>query len=97
MDDLLIKSCYLAGLIGDLREVFDILRKNLMILNPKKCIFGVFSGKFLRFMVSKSKIKPNPDKVQAIRDMKPLKMVCNVQRFTGQIAALNQFLSWSTV
>ncbi|KAH9658287.1 Ribonuclease H [Citrus sinensis] len=33
--------------IKDLREIFDILRKYKMRLNPAKCAFGVSSGKFL--------------------------------------------------
>ena len=42
-----------------------------MKLNPNKCAFGVSSGKFLGSMVSHRGIKANPDKIQAILDMKP--------------------------
>ena len=42
-----------------------------MKLNPSKCAFGVSSGKFLGFMVSDRGIKANPNKIQAILDMKP--------------------------
>ena len=42
-----------------------------MKLNPNKCAFGVSSGKFLGFMVSHRGIEANPDKIQAILDMKP--------------------------
>ncbi|RVW82137.1 hypothetical protein CK203_052459 [Vitis vinifera] len=38
-------------------------------LNPKKCIFGVTSGKLLRYMVSKRGIEVDPDKIKAILDM----------------------------
>jgi len=34
-----------------------------MKLNPKKCIFGVRSGKFLGFMISSRDIEANPDKI----------------------------------
>ena len=42
-----------------------------MKLNPSKCAFGVSLGKFLGFMVSYREIEANPDKIQAILDMKP--------------------------
>jgi len=42
-----------------------------MKLNPKKCVFEVLSRKFLGFMISHRDIEANPDKTQAILDMKP--------------------------
>ena len=46
-----------------------------MKLNPNKCAFGVSSGKFLGFMVSHKGIEANPDKIQAILNMKPPQML----------------------
>ena len=40
-----------------------------MKLNPSKCAFGVYSGKFLGFMVSQRGIEANPDKIKAILEM----------------------------
>ena len=37
-----------------------------MKLNPLKCEFGVSSGKFLGFMVTKRGIKANPIQLKAI-------------------------------
>ena len=42
-----------------------------MKLNPNKCAFGVLSGKFLGFMVSHKGIEANPNKIQAVLNMKP--------------------------
>ena len=64
-----------------------------MKLNPNKCAFGVSSGEFLGFMVSQRGIKANPDKIQAILDMEPPKNIKEVQSLTGQVAALNRFVS----
>jgi nucleotidyltransferase/DNA polymerase involved in DNA repair len=44
-----------------------------MKLNPAKCAFGVSSRKFLGYMVSNRGIKANPEKIQAILNMQPLK------------------------
>ena len=46
-----------------------------MRLNPSKCAFGVSSG---GFMVSHRGIEANPDKIQAILNMKPLQNVKEV-------------------
>ncbi|XP_021719307.1 uncharacterized protein LOC110686982 [Chenopodium quinoa] len=64
-----------------------------MKLNPKKCLFGVKSGKLLGFMVSKRGIDANPTKVQAALDLPKPKTKRDVQRLTGRIAALSRFIS----
>ena len=64
-----------------------------MNLNPSKCAFGVSSGKFLGFMVSHMGIEANPDKIQAILDMKPPQNVKEVQSLTERVVALNRFVS----
>ena len=57
--------------MDDLEETFDTLKQYNMKLNPSKCAFGVSSRKFLGFMVLNRGIEANPDKIQAILDMKP--------------------------
>jgi hypothetical protein len=47
-----VKSEKRGDLRDDLKETFDNLRKSKMMLNPKKCVFGVSSGKLLGYMVS---------------------------------------------
>ena len=67
-----------------------------MKLNPNKCAFEVSSEKFLGFMVSHRGIEANPDKIQAILDMKPPQSVKEVQSLTERVAALNRFVSKAT-
>jgi hypothetical protein len=52
IDDIVVKSEKHRDLLDDLKETFDNLRKSKMMLNPKKCVFGVSSGKLLGYMVS---------------------------------------------
>jgi hypothetical protein len=52
IDDIVVKSEKCGDLLNDLKETFDNLRKFKMMLNPKKCVFGVSSGKLLGYMVS---------------------------------------------
>jgi hypothetical protein len=52
IDDIVVKSEKRGDLLDDLNETFNNLYKFKMMLNPKKCIFGVSSGKLLSYMVS---------------------------------------------
>ncbi|RVW39472.1 hypothetical protein CK203_101499 [Vitis vinifera] len=54
-----------------LQEVFYLLRKYDMKLNPSKCAFGVSAGKFLGFMVSQRGIEVSPDQVKAVMETPP--------------------------
>ena len=96
VDDILVKSQMDENHLENLRETFDTLYSYNMKLNPRKCAFGVMAGKFLRFMVSQRGMEANPDKIQAIIEMAPLKNVKEVQSLNGKIAALNRFLSRAT-
>nr|XP_027082689.1 uncharacterized protein LOC113705025 [Coffea arabica] len=95
VDDILLKSRTTSTFLADLKEVLEVLRRTRMMLNPKKCVLGVTSGKFLGYLVSRRGIEANPDKVKAIQEMSPPRCVRDVQRLTGRLAALNRFLSQS--
>ena len=73
-----------------------MLRRYNMKLNPSKCNFGVLFGKFLGFMVSHRGIEVNPDKIQAIMNMEPLRNIKEVQSLTERVIALNRFVSKAT-
>jgi hypothetical protein len=69
IDDVVVKTREDEGLISDLAETFDNLRKFKIKLNPEKCTFGVPSGKLLGYIVSHHGIDPNPETVSAITKM----------------------------
>jgi hypothetical protein len=52
IDDIVVKSKKREHLLDDFKETFNNLCKYKMMLNPKKCMFGVSSGKLLGSMVS---------------------------------------------
>ncbi|GKV14629.1 hypothetical protein SLEP1_g25472 [Rubroshorea leprosula] len=95
VDDIVVKSLKAEDHLADLDETFNNLRKNRMRLNPAKCIFGVESGKFLGFMVSRRGIEVNPEQIRAIAEMEPPKSVKDIQRLTRRVAALHRFISKS--
>ena len=55
--------------VGDLENIFEILRKHKLRLSASKCSFGVGSGKFLGYMVTHCGIEVNPDQVKAINSL----------------------------
>ncbi|XP_010419143.1 PREDICTED: uncharacterized protein LOC104704812 [Camelina sativa] len=67
-----------------------------MKLNPVKCTFGVTSGEFLGYLVTKRGIEANPKQISAIINLPSPRNTREVQRLTGRIAALNRFISRST-
>ena len=52
IDDMVVKRKVLSEHVGDLRNIFEILRKHKLRLNASKCSFSVRSGRFLGYMVS---------------------------------------------
>lgn len=76
--------------------MFHIFRKYGMKFNPRKCAFGVSSGKFLGYMFNSRGIEANPKKIQTIINMKASARPKEVQSLTGRIATLSRFVSKST-
>ena len=62
VDDMLVKSKKAVDHIEHLADMFAVLRKYGMKLNPLKCHFGVASEKFLGFIVNTRGIEANPEK-----------------------------------
>ena len=93
VDDIVIKSQKGDTLIADLAKTFDNLRKYQMKLNLAKCVFGVPAGKLIRFIISERGIEANPEKIQAIHNLKKPVCLKDVQKLTGCVAALSWFIS----
>ena len=93
VNDMLVKSQDEGKHLDNLQETFDILKQYNMRLNPSKCAFRVSSRKFLGFMVSHRGIEVNPNKIQAIPNMEPLRNIKEVQSLIERVAALNRFVS----
>jgi hypothetical protein len=58
-----------------------------------KCVFGVPQEKLLGFIVNHRGIEANLEKINAITTMDAPRTIKDVQKLTGCMAALNQFLS----
>jgi hypothetical protein len=64
-----------------------------MMLNPKKCVFSVSSGKLFGYMVSSRRIDANPKKVEAIEQLQPPQNRKEIQMLAGLMVALYWFIS----
>ena len=64
-----------------------------MMLNPKKCVFGVPADELLGFIVSQRGIEINPEKIKAILNINRPIFLKDIQRLTGCIAAVSRFVS----
>ena len=93
IDDMIVKSKEVSDHVGDLGNIFGILRKHKLRLNAFKCSFGIGSGKFLGYMVTHRGIEVNPDQVKAINNLQPPRNPKEVQKLTGMTTALNRFIS----
>ena len=71
IDNMVVKSKVVSEQVGDLRNIFEILRKHKLCLNASKCSFGVGSSKFLGYMVTHQGIEVNPDQIKAINSLQP--------------------------
>ena len=68
------------------------IRSSVLKLNLSKCLFGVRELKFLGELVSEQGIKPDPQKVSAIKEMPPPTSKQDLKRFMGMIAYLSKFI-----
>ena len=92
---MVVKSKLVSEHVGDLTNIFEILREHRLYLNTSKCSFGVRSGKFLGYMVTHRGIEVNSDQIKAINNLQLPRNPKEVQKLTRMMAALNRFISRS--
>ena len=66
---MVVKRKVVSKYVGDLENIFEILRKHKLRLNASKCSFGVGLGKLLGYMVTHHGIEVNPNQVKAINSL----------------------------
>ena len=66
---MVVKRKVVSKYVGDLENIFEILRKHKLRLNASKCSFGVGLGKLLGYMVTHHGIEVNPNQVKVINSL----------------------------
>jgi hypothetical protein len=92
VDDIIVQIKSHSYLLDNLAIVFGRLCLTHTMSNSNKCVFEVYAGKLLGFLVSHRGIKANPEKIKAIEEMWPRARIKDVQKLTGCLAMLNQFI-----
>lgn len=85
VDDILASSYNREEHIEILEKIFDWLEQYKLWLNPKKCVFGVTSGKLLGYIVSARGIKVDPAKVKEIMEMTSPKNISQLKPLQGRL------------
>ena len=93
VDDMIVKSRNRADHLAALQRFFDRIRQFRLRLNPKKCTFGVTSGKLLGHMISERGIEVDHDKIRAILDMPAPRTEKEVRGFLGRLQYISRFIS----
>ncbi|XP_020262845.1 uncharacterized protein LOC109838832 [Asparagus officinalis] len=62
-------------------------------MNPTKSFLGMSSGKFLGFVVTTKGIHIDPDKVQAIQELRAPKNLKELRGLQGRLAYIRRFIA----
>ena len=92
IDDILVASETLEQHLEDLKNVFETLSANGLVVQRPKCVLGKSSLEFLGYQVDESGISPLPDRVVAISAAKPPTSVKELQRFLGMVGYYRRFI-----
>ena len=85
VNDMMVKSETREGHFKALDKFLARLEKYNLRLNPKKCVFGVTSGKLLGHIVNERGIEVDPNKIKAIQEMSVPKTEKDVRVFIGKL------------
>ena len=90
-DDLLTHGKTEIQHDGRLLTLLETARMNNLSLNPAKIQFKSTDCKFFRHRLTQEGLKPDPEKIKAIVDMKPPQSIQSLQSFHGMINYLKRF------
>ena len=92
LDDITVYSKKRSDHLKDLKQIFQRCLRYGISLNPKKSFFALSEGKFLGFIVSKSGIHIEPDRIKEISEISIPHNKKAMQSFLGQINFVKRFV-----
>ena len=92
LDDIVIYSFDLNTHIEKLQKVFDRLRYFNLKLQPDKCEFLRREVNYLGHIITDEGVKPNPEKVKAVRDFPIPRTQKDIKSFLGLISYYRRFI-----
>ena len=92
LDDVLIFSKNPEEHLRHIETIFERIRQHGLKLKLKKCAFFKEKTEYLGFVISKDGVKPDPKKVEAIRDLPEPKSVREIRGFIGMCSYYRRFV-----
>jgi hypothetical protein len=92
-DDVVIKLACFTDHLADLKIALERMRKYGLRMNPFKCAFGVFVGRFLGFILHEHGIQIDPKKIESIQKFEEPACKRDVQKLLGKINYLRCFIA----
>ena len=98
IDDINIYSTSWEEHLKHVKEVLTRLRKAGLMINPNKCHFGTQELQFLGHIVGINGVKPDPEKIDKVKNYPTPKSISDVRRFMGLTSYYRKFIKdFSTV
>jgi hypothetical protein len=85
IDNVIVKSDSMDSHLADLRLALERMRWYGVKMNPLKCVFGVSSGKFLKFIIHEHGIEIDTKKIESINKIQPPQCKNDMQKFLGKL------------
>ena len=92
LDDIIIYSESFEKHLEHLNDIFDKLQKAGLKLKMSKCNFLMKEVHYLGHILSEKGIAPDPDKVRAIKELRPPKSVREVRSVVGMTSYYRKFI-----
>lgn len=92
LDDIVVFASSLQEHEQKLTEVFNRLREYGLKIQPDKCEFMRKEVAYLGHIISNEGVKPNPDKIKAVRDFPIPKSCKDIKSFLGLAGYYRRFI-----
>lgn len=93
LDDVVIYSETVDEHLEHLRDVLDRLSRAGLKIKPSKCVFFKKELKYLGHIISGDGLRPDEEKVSAIKDLSPPRSVKDVRSFLGCASYYRKFIN----